>query len=114
MEGIDRTRRVAEAIAHELPAALREVNDPRVTGMITVHKVVVSRDLGVAKVRFGVVGEADAAAVAIGLRHAAGFLRRRLASVLRLRRMPELRFELETPPVVEDLLRRIAVEGRAS
>ncbi|MBC7161349.1 30S ribosome-binding factor RbfA [Immundisolibacter sp.] len=111
MQGVDRTRRVAQAIAEELPAALREVKDPRVTGLITVHGVTVSRDLGVAKVRFDVLGGADVTAAAAGLHHAAGFLRSRLATALRLRRMPELRFELDPPSRIEDLLRRIGAEG---
>jgi ribosome-binding factor A len=113
MQGVDRTRRVAQAIAEELPAALREVKDPRVTGLITVHEVSVSRDLGIAKVRFDVLGGADAVAAADGLRHAAGFLRSRLAAVLRLRRMPELRFEIDQPSRVGELLRRIEAEGNA-
>jgi ribosome-binding factor A len=114
MQGVDRTRRVAQAIAQELPAALREVKDPRVTGLITIHGVTVSRDLGVAKVRFDVLGGADTAAAVAGLHHAAGFLRSRLATVLRLRRMPELRFELDSSGRMEDLLRRVAAEGGAA
>jgi ribosome-binding factor A len=114
MQGVDRTRRVAQAIAEELPAALREVKDPRVTGLITVHEVSVSRDLGIAKVRFDVLGGADAKAAAEGLRHAAGFLRSRLAAVLRLRRMPELRFEIEQPSRVGELLRQIGAEDTAA
>ncbi len=114
MQGVDRTRRVAQAIAEELPAALREVKDPRVTGLITVHSVTVSRDLGVARVRFDVLGGADATAAAAALSNAAGFLRSRLAPALRLRRMPELRFELEPPSRLDDLLRRIAAEGGAT
>lgn len=113
MQGVDRTRRVAQAIAEELPTALREVKDPRVTGLITIHGVTVSRDLGVAKVRFDVLGGADTAAAVAGLHHAAGFLRSRLAVVLRLRRMPELRFELDPPSRIDDLLRRLAVKGDA-
>lgn len=114
MQGVDRTRRVAQAIAEELPAALREVKDPRVTGLITVHAVTVSRDLGVAKIRFDVLGGADTADAVAGLHNAAGFLRSRLATALRLRRMPELRFELDSSLRMDDLLRRIAAEGGAA
>ena len=114
MQGVDRTRRVAHAIAEELPAVLREVKDPRVTGLITVHEVTVSRDLGVAKVRFDVLGGADAAAASAGLRHAAGFLRSRLAAVLRPRRMPELRFELDEPSRIGELLQRIKTQDSAA
>ena len=75
MQGVDRTRRVAQAIAEELPAALREVKDPRVTGLITVHEVTVSRDLGIAKVRFDVLGGADADGRGRRTAPRAGFLR---------------------------------------
>jgi ribosome-binding factor A len=108
MQGVDRTRRVAQAIAEQLPAALRQVKDPRVTGLITVHQVTVSRDLGIARVRFGVFGDVDAAEASAGLRQAAGFLRRCLAASLHLRRMPELRFEYDEPSNVDALLRQIA------
>jgi ribosome-binding factor A len=76
--------------------------------------VTVSRDLGVAKVRFDVLGGADVTAAAAGLHRAAGFLRTRLAAALRLRRMPELRFERDPPSRIDDLLRRIGAQGGAS
>ncbi len=88
-----RTLRVAEQIRRELAELIRnEVKDPRV-GMVTISDVEVSKDLAHAKVFFSVLGnESDAAASAEGLHRAAGFLRRELGKVMRLRVVPELRF----------------------
>jgi ribosome-binding factor A len=75
---------------------LRRVRDPRVR-MTTVTAVDLSPDLRYAVVRVSVVGdESDRAASIEALRHAAGFVRRELASGLsRMKTTPELRFELD-------------------
>ena len=88
-----RTLRVGEQIRRELAELIRnEVKDPRV-GMVTISDVEVTKDLAHAKVFFSVLGsESDVAASAEGLHRAAGFLRRELGKVMRLRVVPELRF----------------------
>ncbi len=69
-----------------------EVKDPRLAG-VRVHEVELSRDLGVAKVYFGMLEpERDVGPVEEGLDKARGYLRSRAAAGLSLRRMPELRF----------------------
>lgn len=69
-----------------------EVKDPRLEG-VRVHEVQLSRDLGVAKIYFGMLEpERDVAPVEAGLEKARGYLRSRAARALKLRRMPELRF----------------------
>lgn len=73
-----------------------EVGDPRLGG-VRIHEVEVSRDLGVAKVYYGML-EPDRAVepVAQAFDKARGYLRSRAASALKLRRMPELRFIHDT------------------
>ena len=88
-----RIDRITEDIKRELIAILREVKDPRVSGMLTVVKVDVSNDLSYAKVYISALEGVDRAQEAVkGLKAAQGFIRGRLGSSLHLRKTPELRF----------------------
>jgi ribosome-binding factor A len=92
----DRMRRVDEAMRQVLGEALaQDLKDPRV-GFVTVTDVKTSPDLRHARVYVSVLGDADSqAATLAGLRSAHGFLQNRVAGELRLKRTPELRFELD-------------------
>ncbi len=92
-----RSRRVGEQIQRELAELLqREINDPRL-GMVTVSAVDVSRDLAVAKVFFTVLNPGhDVKQTLEGLTHASGFLRRELGRRMKLRVVPELRFQYDS------------------
>lgn len=91
-----RSRRIAGQIQRELSDIIRlELKDPRV-GMITITDVEVTQDNAHAKVFFTLLG--DAARIeetARALQHAAGFLRSELAHRLKLRTVPQLRFEYD-------------------
>lgn len=93
-----RIERVNEQIKEEVAALLqREMHDPRLRGMISITGVDTSPDLRNATVRVSIMGsEEDVQQAMTALRHAAGFLRREVASRLRLRHMPELTFRLDT------------------
>ncbi len=85
--------RVAEDIRRELAYIIRDVKDPRVTGMLSVVKVDLTNDLSYAKVYISAVEGGDTARKAVeGLQHAAAFIRSRLNENIRLRKMPELKF----------------------
>jgi ribosome-binding factor A len=86
--------RVGAELQRVLNALLQsEVKDPRLDG-VRVSEVEVSGDLGVAKVYYGTLApDQDTAPVEAALRKAAGFLRGRVGHEMRLRRVPELRFE---------------------
>ena len=92
-----RSRRVGEQIQRELASLVqRELKDPRL-GMITISAVEVSRDLTVAKVFFTVLNpEHDIHKTIQGLTSATGFLRRELAHRMKLRVVPELRFQYDS------------------
>jgi ribosome-binding factor A len=91
----DRMRRVNEAMRHVLGDVAQELKDPRV-GFVTVTDVKTSPDLRHARVFVSVLGdEAVQAASLDGLRSAHGFLQAKVASELRLKRTPELTFELD-------------------
>ena len=92
-----RPDRVAEAIREEVAQFLAEgVKDPRVTGLVTVTGVDVTRDLRHARIFVSILGsDAEKAQTQEGLRSLAGHLRSRLGRSLRLRVAPELEFVLD-------------------
>lgn len=94
-----RAARLNEQFKREISRILqREVHDPRI-GRPTVTAVEVTPDLWMAKVfvRPGPTSgdEEGGDRLLIGLRAAAPFIRRTLGGTLELRRVPELRFELD-------------------
>ena len=92
-----RRARIADQIQRELAEVIRtELRDPRVTTMVTLTGVEMSRDQSHAKVFFTVLGAESAARdAAEGLQRAAGFLRSSLAQRLTTRKVPELHFEYD-------------------
>jgi ribosome-binding factor A len=88
-----RSSRIADQIQRDLSETIRtELKDPRV-GMVTITAVEVSRDLSHARVFVTSLAGAQAMEESLGaLRHAAGFLRSRLAHTLTSRTVPELQF----------------------
>src|SRR5215831_14337358 len=106
-----RTERVAQVVREALTEALAygEIKDPRVArgGLVTVTHVRVSGDLRHAKV-YVVASGGDAREAVVGLRSAAGFLRKLVAERLATRATPELSFyvdeEFDQAQKVERLL----------
>lgn len=63
---------------------------------MSITHIEVSGDLSIAKVRFlPLGGQGDAVGMLAGLNAAQGFLRRRLGKLMRVRTVPELRFEID-------------------
>lgn len=88
-----RMDRTGEDIMRELTAILRTVKDPRVTGLISIVRVDVTRDLSYATVHISSMDGLDAAKAAVkGLTSAAGYMRRELGNALKLRHVPQLQF----------------------
>jgi len=92
-----RTERVSSIIQQEISDLLREqVNDPRLTGLISITKVSTSPDLKHAKVFISTLGDkVNKNEILQGFTAASGFLRRQLANRLKLKHMPELSFHLD-------------------
>jgi ribosome-binding factor A len=90
-----RTEQIGEQLRAEIARILREeAADPRIR-LVTLTRVDVSPDLARADVLWSTLESADSAtyrAVEKGLESAAGFVRRRLARDLSLRRTPEIHF----------------------
>ena len=85
--------RITEDIKREIVAILRELKDPRISGMLTVVKVSVTNDLSYAKVYVSAMEGMEAAKASInGLTASQGYIRHELGRRLHLRKCPELRF----------------------
>lgn len=88
-----RSYRVADHLQRELSQIIRlEMKDPRVSAMVTIASVDVSRDLSVAKIYYTLMDDSERADTQEGLNRSAGYLRKRLASSLSMRSVPQLRF----------------------
>jgi ribosome-binding factor A len=107
-----RLARLNEQLKRELAVLIRTaVRDPRV-GVVTVTAVDVTNDLAVARVFVRCLGsEEEVDQVLAGLEAAAPFLRTELGKSLRVRRVPELRFErdetLERAMRIEEILTEV-------
>ncbi len=91
-----RPERVAEQIHKEISHLLMHgIKDPRVAP-VTITGVKITRDLGLARVYFTVSGEvAERKDAERGLKSAAPFIRRQLGQIIRMRHIPDLRFEYD-------------------
>jgi len=90
-----RARRVADQIQRELADLIRsEINDPRIS-LLTITDVEVSRDLAHAKVFFSTLKAEERTVATEVLTAAAGFLRAEIGHRMRLRIVPQLRFEYD-------------------
>lgn len=85
--------RISEDIKREIISIIRELKDPRITGMLTVVKVDVSGDLSFAKIYISAIEGLETAKQSVkGLESASGYIRKELGSRLHLRKSPELKF----------------------
>jgi ribosome-binding factor A len=107
-----RPDRVGEQIRDELSALLTRgaVHDPGI-GFITLTRVKVSPDLQVARVMYTSLGDDKARQeTAKALTRATPFLRRQIGAKMRLRRVPEIRFEFDESVENQDRIERILLE----
>ena len=92
----NRINRINEEIQKSLADALRSVKDPRVAdALISITRVETTPDLRYTKVYVSILQEEKANDAMKGLKSAAGFLRRQLASDVRLRCVPEIVWALD-------------------
>lgn len=112
-----RPERVGEEIRQELAILLaREVHDPGI-GFVTLTRTKMSPDLQLIRVYYTLIGDDRAKRdTQRALERATPFLRRHIAARVRLRRVPEIRFEfdrtVEHQDRIEQLLIDIAEERR--
>ena len=106
-----RPDRVADQIRGELAQLLaREVHDPGV-GFVTLTRVQVSPDIQLARVFYTVLGDANARKSSErALDRAAAFLRRQIGARLRLKRVPELKFQYDDAVAGQDRIEQLLNE----
>ena len=92
-----RTDRVNGLLRQEISNLLsRELNDPRLSGVVSITQVRTSSDLRYAAVYVSVMGKREEKDMALeGISSATGFMRRELRGRVSLRYIPELKFILD-------------------
>jgi len=109
-----RPERVGEEIRQELAQLIaRDVHDPGV-GFVTLTRVKLSADLQMARVYYTSMGdEKTRRETQRALERATPFLRRHIAARVRLRRVPELRFEFDKTVEHQDRIEQILLDLEA-
>lgn len=106
-----RPDRVGEQIRQDLAELLAgAVHDPGI-GFVTLTRVSVSPDLQMARVYYTTLGDDKARkTTAKALERATPFLRREISKRIRLRRVPELRFEFDRNVENQDRIEQILLD----
>jgi ribosome-binding factor A len=94
-----RTERLGQLIQEKISSLVLEgrIKDPRVTPFLSITRVNVSRDLSYADVYVSNIRErSNLEWGAEGLQSAAGFIQSQLGAVMRIRKIPHLRFHADT------------------
>src|SRR5688572_27800748 len=106
-----RPQRVGEEILQELGTLLvREVHDPGI-GFITLTRTKVSPDLQLVRIYYTLIGDDKAKReTQKALERATPFLRRQIGARVRLRRVPELRFEFDQSVEHQQRIERILLD----
>ena len=88
-----RQDRVGELIKHEIYHIIQEdINDPRV-GMLSITKVLVSKDFKHVKVFVSCIKEEETEDTLKGLSSARGYIQKKLGDKIKLRNTPRLVFK---------------------
>ncbi len=113
-----RTERLNHLIQIEISDLLRRhINDPRLSGLISITRVSLSNDLKNATIMVSAIGaEPNRDEILNGFHSATGFLRRELAHRLKIRFVPELNFQfddsIEQCVKLVNLIERVAAEDK--
>ena len=114
--GYKRPERVGDLILKEISEMILkgEIKDPRVSS-VNLTGIKVTDDLGFARIFFTVMmNGAEREEALSGLQSASGFIKRELSRRLRIRRVPDLRFEFDTALEegyrIDDILRGVKGE----
>lgn len=93
---MERTERIEEEIKKVASRViLQELKDPRLTGLISVTKVSVTKDLKYCKIFVSMIGSKDEKEVMDALKSGAGLIRREIGSNIRMHSTPEVKFEFD-------------------
>ena len=90
--------RINEEVRKEISVIIRdEIKDPRMTAMVSITSVKVSKDLKYAKVFVSIFGknEEEKNETFAALKSASGYVRREVGQRINLRNTPQIIFELD-------------------
>lgn len=92
-----RINRISEEVKKVVSELIQnDIKDPRISGMPSVNKVSVTKDLRFAKIYISVLGsEEDKQSTLEGLQSAKGFVRKEIGNRINLRHVPEPIFMLD-------------------
>lgn len=92
-----RLGRINEEIKKEFSNIIRyDINDPRLTAMVSVTKVEVTSDLRYAKAYVSIFGDEESKKESLeALKNSAGFIRREIGHRIKLRYTPEIIIEID-------------------
>ncbi|MCA9776923.1 MAG: 30S ribosome-binding factor RbfA [Candidatus Eremiobacteraeota bacterium] len=93
-----RRERVEDLLLEVVSEVFRKVKDPGIPseGLVSFMKVEVANDLGYADVKYSYLGDdKNLEDLQAALDRSKGFFRREINRVVRLRKIPELRFQLD-------------------
>ena len=112
-----RQQRLNEQFREEISdLLLKQINDPRLKGIISITEVSISPDMKHASVFISVLGDKEQKSSALqGMTAASGFIRRELGHRLDIRYIPELEFQLdetiEQAAHILDLIKQVSTPG---
>lgn len=89
--------RINEEIKKNVSSIIQnKVKDPRISSLVSVTRVEVTRDLSYAKVFISVFGDEKSKGDTVkALKSSAGFIRSELAHLVRIRHIPQILIELD-------------------
>ncbi|MCI9287186.1 MAG: 30S ribosome-binding factor RbfA [Clostridia bacterium] len=91
-----RFERINEELKKEISNIINyELNNPNVTGLISVTKAKITPDLKYAKVYVSILNSKNIKETLAGLKKSSGYIRTEIAKRINLRITPELIFELD-------------------
>ena len=106
--------RINEEVKREISTIIRnEIKDPRLTAMVSVTDVKVTKDLRYAKVFVSIFGKDDEEKnnTFIALKNASGYIRREIGQRINLRYNPQIIFELDDSinygMYIEELIQKV-------
>lgn len=112
----NRIDRINEEVKKEASIIIKELKDPRIAQMTSVVRAEVTRDMKWCKIYVSVLGDDTRQNETIqGLKSAAGFVRKEIASRVGLRYAPEIVFHLdhsiEHGAHINELLHKMKKDG---
>ena len=106
--------RINEEVKREVSNIIQnEIKDPRLTAMVSVTNVKVTRDLRYAKVFVSIFGKNDEEKnnTFVALKNASGYIRKEIGQRINLRYNPQIIFELDDSinygMHIEELIQRV-------